>query len=92
LAAAAHDKPAENLVVSVIRNCNSHTGRREYLEELGRHIKLDHYGACLRNRPAPEDPRVWTRMYGEAKMRLLASYRFCIALENSIQVRLGFRV
>lgn len=92
LAPAADDKPAQNLVVSVIRNCNSHTGRKDYLEELGEHIKVDHYGACLRNRPAPEDPKMWMRMYGEAKMRLLASYRFCVALENSVQVHLGFRV
>ena len=77
------------MVVSVIRNCNSHTRRKEYLQELGTHVGIDHYGACLQNRPAPEDPKMWTRMYGEAKMRLLASYRFCVALENSVQVCFG---
>ena len=39
----------------------------------------------MRNHPPPESDVLWNRMYGEAKMRLLASYVFCVALENTRQ-------
>lgn len=70
-------KTAGALAAAFISNCGASNGRLEVLRELMRYIKVDSYGRCERNRQGadrgPNDP----------KMRLLPTYKFSLAFENS---------
>ena len=53
-------------------------GRLAFAAELMRHLRVDSYGAVLRNRTLAHDAG------GATKRATIARYRFCLALENSI--------
>jgi hypothetical protein len=70
-------------VVAIIGKCHSHTGRKELVEQLSKHLKVDSFGACLQNSPPPVEGASWYNMYGESKLSLMGQYHFCAAFENS---------
>ena len=55
------------------------SGRNAFAREMMEYMKVDSYGSFLRNRQldVPDRGR-------ETKLRLMASYKFCIGFENSI--------
>ena len=64
--------------VYMASNANDRSGRHAYVAELMRHMAVDGYGACHRNRTlAHDDGR-------RAKLATIARYRFTLAFENSI--------
>lgn len=64
--------------VYIASNANDRSGRHAYVAELMRHMAVDGYGACHRNRTlAHDDGR-------PAKLATIARYRFTLAFENSI--------
>lgn len=64
--------------VYLASNANDRSGRHAYVAELMRHMAVDSYGACHRNRTlAHDDGR-------QAKLATIARYRFTLAFENSI--------
>lgn len=64
--------------VLFISNAGERSGRTEYARELMRHLAVDSYGRCLRNRTLAEDR-------GHTTLReVIRRYRFTLAFENSI--------
>jgi hypothetical protein len=61
-------------------HCESN-GRKEYVEELMKHIDVHSYGGCLHNmdRPADRSSGNWE----DAKLDVLKEYVFVIAMENT---------
>ena len=58
---------------------NSH--RIEYATELMKHVQVDSYGGVLKNRSLPEADR------GRAtKLATIARYKFCLSLENTLEI------
>jgi alpha-1,3-fucosyltransferase 10 len=55
------------------------SGRGRYAFDLMRHVKVDSYGAALRNRALPEPDRG-----RDTRLATFARYKFTLALENSI--------
>jgi hypothetical protein len=51
-------------------------GRKEYVEELGQHVRVDSFGACLQNAAPPAEGSRWLNMYGEAKLEVMRGYHF----------------
>jgi hypothetical protein len=71
-------KDSERPVAMLISSATDKCGRREYAEELARHIPIDSYGKFLRNRTLPDD------RWRSSKLEVIAHYPFTIAFENSI--------
>ncbi|KAL1398319.1 hypothetical protein pipiens_009070 [Culex pipiens pipiens] len=67
-------------------HCNTLTGRELYVQQLGRHIAIDSYGACLKNKSLPaniEDdatnPRDIRNFYD-----FVSKYKFMIVYEDVV--------
>jgi hypothetical protein len=71
-------KTAAAPAVLFLSNPGERSGRTEYARELMRHLAVDSYGHCLRNRMLPEDRGRIT------KREVIRRYRFTLAFENSI--------
>ena len=74
----------KNAVAAFVSNCRNAGAeqRLKLLEELGKHYEVHSYGRCLHNRDEPPLKKGESR--GEAKRRLLASYKFALAFENAV--------
>jgi Glycosyltransferase family 10 (fucosyltransferase) C-term/Fucosyltransferase, N-terminal len=59
-------------------NPRDHSGRNAYVRELMRSLRVDSFGACLRNRHLGQDTGRAT------KLATIARYKFTLAFENSI--------
>ncbi len=78
LLAPAAVKTESSPAVYIASNANDRSGRHAYVAELMRHLPVDCYGACHRNRTLADDD-------GQAaKLATIARYRFTLAFENSI--------
>jgi alpha-1,3-fucosyltransferase 10 len=64
--------------VYIASNPRDRSGRDAYVGELMRHLAVDAYGACRRNRILENDDG------RPAKLRTIARYRFTLAFENSV--------
>ncbi|XP_063447682.1 alpha-(1,3)-fucosyltransferase 10-like [Mytilus trossulus] len=72
-------------VVYVHSDCNPPSGRDEFVKELMKYLKVDSYGKCLHNKDLPEsliDPL--PGMFDTKFYKLMAKYKFTLAMENSI--------
>lgn len=72
------------LVAYVQSSCDTPSGRDEYVSELMNHIDIDSYGLCLQNRQLPEFLRDRQKMKDEDFLRILAKYKFVLAIENAV--------
>ena len=72
------------LVAYVQSGCETPSGRDAWVGELMKHVKVDSYGACLHNKDLPEELQGSERFQEEGYLRLLAKYKFVIAIENAI--------
>lgn len=78
LAAPASPKTEPAPAVYFASSAIDRSGRHAYVAELMRHVAVDCYGACHRNRTLAHDDGRAT------KLATIASYRFTLAFENSI--------
>ena len=77
--AAPQPKHHERLLAAFISYPADHSGRRDYLQALMRHLEVHSYGSLFRNRPLSRD-------VGRAtKLQVLSGYKFNLAYENSIE-------
>lgn len=76
--APPQDKTASAPAVYLASNPWDRSGRNQYAAELMKHLPVDSYGRCLRNRTLPGDEGRRT------KLDTIASYPFTLAFENSI--------
>jgi hypothetical protein len=72
------EKTEEAPAVYFASNSSDRGGRREYIEELMRFLRVDSYGKSFRNRELSEDRG------RESKISTIARYRFNLAFENSL--------
>jgi len=78
------NKTADAPVMMMISNCNDRSGRREYIEELMKYIKIDSYGTCLHNKDDPGYIAAFRPGFYKYKNDLMSKYHFGIAFENSV--------
>jgi alpha-1,3-fucosyltransferase 10 len=78
LATPAVAKTEAAPAVYIASNPRDRSGRDAYVGELMRHLAVDCYGTCRRNRILEHDDG------RTAKLRTIARYRFTLAFENSI--------
>ncbi|KAH8377914.1 hypothetical protein KR093_007845 [Drosophila rubida] len=73
-------------VVFLQTDCNTMSGREDYVRELMKHIKVDSYGGCLHNRdlPASLQKDYLNNLYSPELLQFLAHYKFMIAIENGV--------
>ncbi|XP_060665138.1 alpha-(1,3)-fucosyltransferase B [Drosophila nasuta] len=73
-------------VVFLQSDCNTMSGREDYVRELMKHMKVDSYGSCLHNRDLPESLQkdYLNNLYSPELLRFLAHYKFMIAIENGV--------
>lgn len=73
-------------VVFLQTDCNTMSGREDYVQELMKHIRVDSYGGCLRNidLPASLQRDYLNNLYSDELLRFLARYKFMIAIENGV--------
>ncbi|KAJ1630070.1 hypothetical protein T492DRAFT_1005969 [Pavlovales sp. CCMP2436] len=83
-------------VVAFVSNCGGVPWRRDYLQELMKHINVDSYGTCLRNKQLNEcpyskeeakrlsrsNPCARRGTHNVVKMTATAMYKFLFAFEN----------
>jgi hypothetical protein len=58
----------------LVSNCMANNNRKEYIEELLKHIKVDSFGGCVHTKDMPPD---------NDKLKLISQYKFYLAFENS---------
>jgi hypothetical protein len=78
LALPPEDKTTDAPAVYFASNPLDRSGRGQYVAELLRHLRVDSYGHCLRNRHLPHD------LGRTTKLQTIAHYPFTLAFENSI--------
>ena len=78
LAEPPQPKTEAALAVYFASNRHDHSGRHDLVAALMRHMNVDSYGRCLRNRTLPGDAGRST------KLATIARYKFTLAFENSI--------
>ena len=79
LATPIADKTTSACAVMLQSAAFDASGRNQFARELMAHMKIDSYGSFLNNRQfaTPDSGR-------EAKLALIANYKFCLGFENSI--------
>nr|CAC41642.1 fucosyltransferase homologue [Drosophila melanogaster] len=72
-------------VVFLQSDCDTMSGREDYVKELMKHLPIDSYGSCLRNRDLPESLQkdYLNNLYSPELLRFLSEYKFMIAIENA---------
>ncbi|XP_017154423.1 alpha-(1,3)-fucosyltransferase B-like [Drosophila miranda] len=73
-------------VVFLNSDCDTMSGREDYMKELMRHINVDSFGSCLRNKdlPASLQNDYLNNLYSPKLLRFLSRYKFMIAIENAV--------
>ncbi|KAH8293302.1 hypothetical protein KR018_012341, partial [Drosophila ironensis] len=93
----AYPKPTS--VVFLQSDCDTMSGREDYVKELMKYVEVDSYGACLPNKQLPErqlkfvmftacsycslKKNYLNNLYSPELMRFLSNYMFMIAIENA---------
>ncbi len=70
------EEPGLAAVAYLQSNCDNPVDRDAFVFELMRHLRVDSYGECMNNKPTMDRDEAATR-------RLLAKYKFVIAVENA---------
>ncbi|XP_017071729.2 alpha-(1,3)-fucosyltransferase B isoform X2 [Drosophila eugracilis] len=72
-------------VVFLQSDCDTMTGREDYVKELMKLINIDSFGSCLRNKDLPESLQkdYLNNLYSPELLRFLSDYKFMIAIENA---------
>eukprot|EP01116_Phalansterium_solitarium_P017837 TRINITY_DN4504_c0_g2_i1.p1 TRINITY_DN4504_c0_g2~~TRINITY_DN4504_c0_g2_i1.p1 ORF type:complete len:470 (+),score=160.62 TRINITY_DN4504_c0_g2_i1:302-1711(+) len=78
------DLEQEAIAVMLISNCGfTSSGRMEVVEQLSKYIKIDSYGACMKNRDQPKKSCAGLQGWDQ-KLCIMRQYKFYLAFENSI--------
>lgn len=72
------------LVAYVQSSCDTPSGRDDYVSQLMKHIRVDSYGLCLQNRQLPDFLRDRQKMKDAEFLKILAKYKFVLAIENAV--------
>lgn len=79
--------PALSNITLIQSNCNSASGREDYLRKLLQVIDVDSFGSCLKNRHADtvSSEKIGFDRGIEIKHDLVAGYKFLLVFENSYE-------
>ncbi|KAM7353150.1 alpha-(1,3)-fucosyltransferase 10 [Cochliomyia hominivorax] len=77
------------LVLFMQSDCDTMSGRDDYVKELMNYISVDSYGACLKNKEWPESLHkvqndYLNKLYDPQLLKFMARYKFIIAYENGV--------
>ncbi|EDW88637.2 alpha-(1,3)-fucosyltransferase B [Drosophila yakuba] len=72
-------------VVFLQSDCDTMSGREDYVKALMKHLPIDSFGSCLRNKDLPESLQkdYLNNLYSPELLRFLSEYKFMIAIENA---------
>nr|CAI53946.1 alpha3-fucosyltransferase [Drosophila yakuba]CAJ42059.1 alpha 1,3-fucosyltransferase [Drosophila yakuba] len=71
-------------VVFLQSDCDTMSGREDYVKALMKHLPIDSFGSCLRNKDLPERQKDYlNNLYSPELLRFLSEYKFMIAIENA---------
>uniref|UniRef100_W8BJJ4 Fucosyltransferase n=1 Tax=Ceratitis capitata TaxID=7213 RepID=W8BJJ4_CERCA len=67
-------------------DCSTMSARTNYVEELMKHIPVDSYGQCLKNRDMPESlqQNYLNRLHSNDIYKFIGQYKFMISIENGV--------
>ncbi|XP_041485656.1 alpha-(1,3)-fucosyltransferase 10-like [Lytechinus variegatus] len=71
-------------VAYVQSDCNPPSDRDSYVKELMKHIRVDSYGACLHNKPLPQELTDPLTMFKSNFFEIMSKYKFTLAFENAL--------
>ncbi|XP_037961100.1 alpha-(1,3)-fucosyltransferase B isoform X2 [Teleopsis dalmanni] len=82
-------KSANKAIAPIIflqSNCDTMSGREDYVRELMDYIQIDSYGNCMHNRDLSKDLQkdYLNNLYSPQLYRLLGKYKFVLAFENGV--------
>ncbi|XP_061392281.1 alpha-(1,3)-fucosyltransferase B [Musca vetustissima] len=77
------------LVLFIQSDCDTMSGRDDYVKELMNYIKVDSLGNCLKNRNLPESLQkiqgdYLNNLYAPELLKFMARYKFVISYENGV--------
>ncbi|KAI8119411.1 Alpha-(1,3)-fucosyltransferase B [Lucilia cuprina] len=77
------------LVLFMQSDCDTMSGRDDYVKELMNYISVDSFGACLNNKELPESLQkiqqdYLNHLYAPELLKFMARYKFIIAYENGV--------
>ncbi|KAL9925742.1 alpha-(1,3)-fucosyltransferase B [Glossina fuscipes] len=86
------DKSGQNnqgLVFFMQSDCDTMSGRDDYVRELMNYVTIDSYGACLKNHELPDSLQeqqhdYLNNLYSPEILKLIARYKFVLAYENGV--------
>lgn len=73
-------------VLYIHSDCDTLDQRDKYVSELMKHIKIDSYGTCLKNKDLPKEMKIdyLNKLYSDNFLKFVARYKFTIAIENGV--------
>uniref|UniRef100_A0A1I8QBQ6 Fucosyltransferase n=1 Tax=Stomoxys calcitrans TaxID=35570 RepID=A0A1I8QBQ6_STOCA len=79
----------EALVLFMQSDCDTMSGRDDYVKELMNYIKVDSYGTCLKNRKLPPSLQkiqhdYLNNLYSPELLKFMARYKFIMSYENGV--------
>ncbi|XP_075151477.1 alpha-(1,3)-fucosyltransferase 10 isoform X2 [Haematobia irritans] len=77
------------LILFMQSDCDTMSGRDDYVKELMNYIKVDSYGTCLKNRNLPHSLQkiqydYLNNLYAPELLKFMARYKFIISYENGV--------
>ncbi|CAF0942985.1 unnamed protein product [Didymodactylos carnosus] len=71
------------LIAWFVSNCNTHSRREEYVNELKKHVPVDIYGDCSWHLKRRYECTKWINKPENCTKKLLKQYKFYLSFENS---------
>ncbi|XP_058984271.1 alpha-(1,3)-fucosyltransferase B-like isoform X1 [Musca domestica] len=77
------------LVLFIQSDCDTMSGRDDYVKELMNYIKVDSFGTCLKNRNLPDRLQklqhdYLNNLYAPELLKFIGRYKFVISYENGV--------
>ncbi|XP_075735028.1 alpha-(1,3)-fucosyltransferase 10 isoform X2 [Rhipicephalus microplus] len=78
-------RTSQSLIAYVQSDCNTPIERDSFVSELMKYVSIDSFGKCIHNKDLPKElVNAMDAMDNKAFWRLLANYKFHLAIENYV--------
>ncbi|KAH8248844.1 hypothetical protein KR032_003678 [Drosophila birchii] len=82
------EKSKSALIVFLQSDCDTMSGREDYVKELMKYMQVDSFGGCLKNKELPErqvnlNKDYLNNLYSPEVLKFLSTYKYMIAIENA---------
>ncbi|KAH8250937.1 hypothetical protein KR038_009344 [Drosophila bunnanda] len=70
-------------IVFLQTDCDTMSGREDYVKELMKYVQVDSFGGCLKNKELPERQNYLNNLFSPELLKFLSIYKYMIAIENA---------